>query len=640
MSEFEVSREEMLRAAFLEPCKTKEHLHRWIKTYLGLDLPTDIICDDDVRTDPTNSSPMNLVWEIYEKGMDGRDPNFHTILAYAARDSYKTICCSVLEVLAMFHMRRDVGHLAAVESQAQKCAQYVESYLKRPILKDFVSSNNKRTLEVTWYETHDRKAFYSYEQYKELRREGAPFLNELVRRTYYIQILVATMTGTNSLHVPFLVLDELDLAPPKPYKEAQMIPSMGHEGQLPIVFLTSSRKSSFGLVQKEIDNASETGLLIRHWNYIDVSEACPPERHLPDKPKLPIYYSENILKAIPESEWELFTDKEKGNWHVDEGYAGCLENCKLFAMCRGRLATKQTSKSKLLKDLHFVTAQFKRMAKSLDEAKAQLMCWKPSSVGLIYPHLNKAVHMLSAAKIAEQITGEPYPETFGKVELIQLFKSLEATFVAGMDFGFTHNFAVVVGAIVGVTLYIFHAFSVSGFELGERLELCKSQLLPYQCEIFADPAYPSDIKSFRKAGYDMRSFDKDVMLGINAVRSKIMPTLGERPEIFFLADDPGVELVFHHCMRYHWMVDANGIPTDVPDETDDDEPDALRYLCQVKFGKFLGKTPKPPKMIPGAKPPVNPNAKWMQETIQSYVGKEKQSDTPVTVRKGKFFFGA
>ncbi len=630
------SRDQMLRAAFFVPCTSKEALKRWIKTYLRLDLPDKIVCGDDTRTDPSNSSPMDLIWEIYEKMIDGKDPNFQRILAYAARDSYKTVACSVLESLAMFHARRSVGHLAAIEAQAQKCAEYIGNYLKLPILRDFVSSNNKRTLEVTWYETTDRKQFFTPAEYKQHDNDDMPWLTKLNRKTYYVQILVATMTGTNSLHVPFLVLDELDLAPPKPYKEAMMIPSMGEEGQLPIVFMTSSRKFSIGLVQKEIDSAKETGLHIRHWNYIDVSAKCPTDRHEPHKPRLPLYYSENTLQTIRKDDYELLDDKAKEDWHLGEGYAGCITNCSLFAVCRGRLATKQTSTSNLLKNLHLVTQQFKTLAKDVDIAKAQLMCWKPSSIGLIYPHLNRPTHMKSAQQMAEMISGDQWPETFGKSDLINLLRSVGATFVCGMDFGYTHNFAVVVGAIVGVTLYIIHAFSVSGFELGEKLKLCDTQLKPYHAVIYADPAYPSDIKSFRKAGYIMPSFTKEVQLGINATRSKIMPTLGARPEIFFLKDEPGIELLFTRLSRYHWKMDAAELPTDEPDDHEDDECDALRYLCQNQFGKLLGRTPPPPKMMQDTIQ-HNPNAQWMKETINGLVG--PGSSESVTVRKGKFFFG-
>lgn len=631
------SKSEMLRSAFFGVCKSKEHLNRWIKTYLKISLPDVIVCDDDVRTDPSNSSPMDLVWEIYEKMIDGRDPNFQRILAYAARDSYKTVSCSIIEILAMFHARRSVGHLAAIEAQAQKCAEYVANYLKLPIFRDFVSSNNKRTLEVTWFETKDRKQFFTPAEFKAMRNDGAEWIDRLNRKTYSITILVATMTGTNSLHVPLLVLDELDLAPPKPYKEAMMIPSMGEEGQLPIVFMTSSRKFSIGLVQKEIDSAKETGLLIRHWNYIDVSQKCPTERHQPEKPRLKLFYSEDTLQTVKQDDYNLLSDKDKEKWFEAEGYHGCYNSCSLFAVCRGRLATKQTSKSKLLKDLHLVTQQFKTFASDLDIAKAQLMCWKPTSAGLIYPHLNRANHVKEAYQLAELITGDTYPETLSKSELIQILRSVGATFVAGMDFGYTHNFAVCVGAIVGVTLYIIHAFSVSGFELGEKLKLCDSQLKPYHAEIYADPAYPSDIKSFRKAGYIMPNFTKEVLLGINSVRSKIMPTLGARPEMYFLKDDPGVELLYLRLSRYHWRLDAAEMPTAEPNDTDDDECDALRYLCQNKFGKLLGRTPAAP-VLPKDPERINPNAQWMKETVQGLVGASSGNDA-VSVRKGRFFFG-
>jgi hypothetical protein len=635
------SNHEELMQAFWAPCTSKEHLAAWIRTFIGVDLPDGIVCDDEIHAEPSNSSPMDFIWEVYSKAMDGTDWDFERVLAYAARDSYKTLSFSILEILAIFHMRRSVAHMAAQEDQAQKCAQYVDGFLSKPIFRDYVSGNNKRTLEVCWYETADRKVIYSWRAFAALAKRGDLKERDFTRKSYYIKIIVATMRGANSEHVPMLCLDELDLAPEKPYKEALSIPCPTEDGKPPIVLMTSTRKFGFGLVQKEIDEAAETGLQIRHWNLIDVTKPCPPERHLPEEPRINLYYNTDSLRVITEDDHGLLSPEEQDRWYRSEAYSGCLKNCKLFASCRGRLATKQTSKAKQLKDVRDVSNVFKRRAKDPEYAKAQLLCWKPGSVGLIYPLLSPDTHFKTAAQMAEMISGDPHPDDTTKAQLVDVMRAAGVKFFAGMDFGYTHAFAVVLAAMWGQTLYIFEVISVTEFELGQKLELCKRLILPFEPIIYADPAYPSDIKSFRRAGFRMNDFKKDVLEGISAVRAKIMPTINGTPEMYFLAGDPGVELLFNNLRQYHWMLDQAGKPTDEPDEDNDDEPDALRYLCQNLFGKKIYKRANRPDT---SAPPIDvtaiaaeTNKKIMEDHIKLLSGRS-QTTTGVTYKKGNKFF--
>ncbi|MDE2425725.1 MAG: hypothetical protein KGO96_07445 [Elusimicrobia bacterium] len=69
------------------PCQTKEHLKNWVKVFLNIDLP-------DCTVDPSsNSNPLDLMWEIYSKALEGKDELFTQILAYASRDSRKNCFC-------------------------------------------------------------------------------------------------------------------------------------------------------------------------------------------------------------------------------------------------------------------------------------------------------------------------------------------------------------------------------------------------------------------------------------------------------------------------------------------------------------------------------------------------------------------
>ncbi len=73
------------RAILFVKCATKEHLHQWIKVFLGLDMPNYIVRhDDDIN--PSNSCPMDLIWELYSKMQDGKDKDFTQVLGYANRD--------------------------------------------------------------------------------------------------------------------------------------------------------------------------------------------------------------------------------------------------------------------------------------------------------------------------------------------------------------------------------------------------------------------------------------------------------------------------------------------------------------------------------------------------------------------------
>lgn len=1132
----DLEREKILRKALFIPCETKEHLHRWIKIFLGIDVPNAIVCDDDERNPPSNSSPMDLIWEMYSKARSGEDSGFTQVLGFAARDSFKTLSSAIMETLCLFHLNRNVGHMAALEAQARNCQRYILGYLKRPILREFVTADNKRLIEVTRYQHTKTKDVISPIQFNSLPLSEKGDYEEFVN---WMKIVMATVEDCNGLHVPFFTCvdensdilvknysnknkrdrvsakargiynrlfgvyptkglefesfitkpkqkievlsfnenngilefkeitkasrtfqerfelelssgkkiiatsnhlvktpegykkiadlkigdsvlgtgrskslntvsieskntcqlvnrstlkkveilnkkslgkgwvvdftvkdnhnffvngvlvhncDELDLADPAAFEESKMIPCMTEDGKMPITFLTSTRKYSFGLVQKEIDNAQNSGMHVRHWNIIDVTKTCPPSRHLPKEPKIPIYYSEQKLRSISEADWKILSEKEREQYDVKIGYKGCLDNCRLFAQCKGRLTSKQTSDSPLLKPIEMVQALFQKV--STDHAKAQLLCfakdtdillsdgsvkkisdifigdsvithkgnsrkvteifqrpfsgylksivhnpwkltketlvtsehpyfingvefkevgkikkssikkeiripedfislpssyeenkiqyikytdfvnrdvkiendrvtiknktsssrsiplnikideefgwilgfflaegnfrkrtfsintepyyqaivfnshikeneyhekirlffkklglstaevrpknkncliqvingatiaelfyelcgeysyakkinskifnfnkdflsgilngfwcgdgsktvnsqyelvsvnktlitqlftiasrfglnprvkiknkvmdrrdvyllyfdnkshkykinrtkykfdnfynqaridniqevfyegdvfnieveddhsyiangaavhncWKPSSEGLVYPFFSREKHLITPSQMAQKAFGEEYPPSLSKSELIYLFKEAGAQFYSGLDWGFTHNFAVMTAALLGHTLYVIDIISARGLELHQKIALCKEKIMPLQSTIYPDSAYPSDILSFRKAGFKMVKFQKDVQAGVEGVRLRLNPGDGAMPSIYFIKDDPGCEDLASKILQYHWKVDPQGNLTDDLDKTvDDDILDSMRYLCQ------------------------------------------------------------
>lgn len=567
------------KTAFV-PRKTKADLALWIAEYLGLEFP-DVMVDPDSTT-----TPMEYIWTVYNKALNNLEPERSRILAYASRDSFKTLGTAVIEFLMIVHLNRDVGHMAAIEKQARQATGYVEKFFNRPYFRPFVVGSNQRSKEFVRYEHKDTGESIPQKQWEALTP------TEQSRYTRYgakLDIVICTMAGANGLHVPFFVVDEVDLASPDAYEEAKMIPT-SDENRSAITALTSTRKFAFGLVQDEIDKAPKTGLKILHWNILDIAKQCPASRHRPDLPKVPVYVDKGALRLYKEEEFQLMSSDQQEKCTPSMAFNGCLTNCSLYPMCGGRLATvQQPPKFKqavnLQKPIEHLIAQFAAVSEPV--ANAQLLCRKPSQIGLIYPFLDRDVHVKKPYEIAEMVTGLPHPPTMAKEDLVALLKARETTrFVGGMDFGYTHNFVEVTAAVDGNRAFVLDCLSMPQILTNQQIELCQSKTSHYKAKIYADPENPQTIKEFRDAGFNMPKWTKgpgSVNAGIEVVRWMIRPLIGE-PLLYFL-EDPGVDHLVLRMSQYHWKVDAAGRPTDIPDDKDDDECDAIRYILLNEFSK-------------------------------------------------------
>jgi hypothetical protein len=369
------------------------------------------------------------------------------------------------------------------------------------------------------------------------------------------------------------------------YEEAKNIPEP-RNGKQPITFLISTRKYAFGMVQREIDEAHKTGLQIRHWNAIDMAQACTPDRHMPELPKLPVYRCEDTLTAIDEETWLNLSGPEQAKYVKEETFQGCLKNCKIYAACKGRLATHQTCKSTMLKPISHLTSQLR--VNSLELRKAQILCLKPASTGLIYGSLIREKHLIYPAKVYEFITGEECNnKKMTKAELLALALQKDCPFYAGMDFGYSHNFAVVCGFVFGSRMFVTHSIAMPELEPHQQVDICRP-LQRFSPTFFPDMENPQMIKVFSKAGFRMRNWQKgkgSVLGGIDIMRMKVNPGGDREPELFFVRDedDPSLEYLFDMLQRYHWKIGADGQPSDVPDDADDDSCDACRYLIMNVF---------------------------------------------------------
>src|SRR6185312_11278551 len=515
------------RRVLFTPLRTKEALHNWIKVFLDIDLPDQVIADEGPN--PSNCSPMDMVWRIYEACLTNKTGEMSRVMAYASRDSFKTLAASILEVLAVLHLDRDVGHMAAIESQALNAQAYVKAFFDREYLRDFKTGDAKEKTDIVRY--YDASTGISLPE-KEWLALGHGDQVRYRRIYHYIKLVICTMRGANSLHVPFLVVDEVDVVQdPKAYKQSRFIPS-NRDGKEPITLLTSTRKTGTGLVQAEIDDAEKTGLTVWHWNILDVTETCPTTRHRPDLPKLPIYRSDDTLLSLSEEKWKNLPDDEQKKYTRDENcFNGCLNNCKLYSVCRGKLATKQKRSAEETKTLRTITNTQNRFVENATDEnllKAEMLCWRPSTENLIYSRLNAEIHKLTPGQIATKILGEDVGPNYTKQQLYALCVQRDMQFYCGMDWGYTHNFVVVVAVRDGARMFVLDCWSMGELDDAQKIDFCTRRIKHLKPICFADPEAPQTIKQFKRAGFTMRDWQKgkgSVQGGIEAVRMKLWPVM-------------------------------------------------------------------------------------------------------------------
>ena len=588
------AQEEHLRRLLFSPCKTREECHQWVEFFLDLDLPGCIV------DEASNCTPLDMVWECYSHQVHGpENEDVSRILYYSCREGGKSLDESVIEVMLLFHARNNIFHLAAIREQSATVQGYIKKFLSRPLLRPFVGGDSRAITGLFFYVPVDGVGFYlSDAEWRTLPPEEQ---EKYLAVNNNVEVLVATIQSCNSKH-GMLVLDEIDVMlgdeSRAAYRQSKFIPSESYaangERRLPLTVLTSTRKTAFGLVQDEINESARTGLVIRHWNILDVTQACPTTRHQPEKEKVTIYSSDELLATKTTEEYLKLPAIEQSKYEKHENcHNGCLNRCKLFFACKGRLATKQTCTSPFLKSITHVQNQFRNS--TIEMAQAELQCLHPSTTGLVYPRFAPEKHVIKPAEAYKKIMGE-YPPNLNmtKAELVSFVKTRDVPWYGGMDFGYSHNFAYVQGFKDVSKLFVTHALAMPELETDQKLEA----MAPYKGDfpaIYPDPEDPGTIRILKNKGYRMIKWTKgrgSVVGGIATVQMKLTPPLGAEPELYFvhdILDDPGMDILLKHLQEHHWKLDAGHKPTDLISDDNKDLPDALRYMVMGVF-PYKGRT--------------------------------------------------
>lgn len=545
-----------------QPLSSVEEVRDWIKLYLDLEIPIEI-------TDPdSTSSPLDAIWQIYKVFKENSGDVTPGAILMSCREGMKTVSVSMLEILLLLHFQLDIAHAAATEAQSNVGIQYIEGFMLRiaPLLAARGWENltqNKRTIK---YKTPEKK-------------------------TPYIKVLICTPKGMNSLHANVLFLDELDLADPSALKEAKNIVGYS-KGIYGMTVYLSTRKYAFGNMNAALDKAPDMHYKVLQWNILDVTERCPDSRHLPNEPKADRYVAKNLpLLQLNKEQYDALPPTEQSKFDLlKNAHAGCAK-CPLLPICKMRLASKPlTATGGFYKPIQAVIQKFRE--NDPDTAEAQLMCWKPGSEGLVFPRFKKEENPKEPDKTNIMSVADAYYTFTGKrnshiSEEVFLKTLLDAgiEIYTGVDWGFTHDAVVVIAAkLADGQIWILDCFSSPGLEFSDMLETgikMRDRYRPHKW--FADPAYPSHLKSFNKNGMKCPNFTKDIAAGVEAVRSKIVNSTGKR--LFKVIKTPTTEKLIKAMATHKFLLDGAGNPTAKPDDEAQvaDICDALRYLGQNLF---------------------------------------------------------
>lgn len=562
----------VLAKAFLSLFQSPQQMRDWILTFLDIDIPFGHVDPD------SNSSPLEAMFAAYVTYRDDLSAKIPGYIWLSSRDSGKTLCGSILNVILMIHFKAKISHLAATRKQSEKSLEYCNQSIRK--LRPYIEMSGRQVITES--------------------KSKIQVLNE-DETISYIDVIVANLAGGNSAHDPVVSFDEIDTLSPQGligYKEAQLIPTR-YKGKGPLTIKFSTRKFAFGIFEKEIQNHDATGEQLIRWNIIDVTEKCSNERHKPELPKVKRYIGKNLpLRNLSPKQYEDLSEEQKPQYEPIEAYAGCGD-CPLLAVCRTRLAHRPTGDvGGLYKTVDFTIREFKVLNQDPDMAEAQLMCWKPSRTGLIYGRFDITEgtgNVLTLKQAYERYTGGRAPEGLTLKDLVQLMRANGIKFYAGVDWGFRHAFAITVSAVVGSEWWFIDNYSVPGLEYEDMVKLAESVRDTYRpVKWFADTAQPMFIKGFNRRRMPCQKFDKDVQGGIECTRGQIVNAMGTR-RLMVIKHDRNEWLIKGFQMHHYKLDSAGAVTSDPDDEEYADTMDSVRYKAQNLFGsKSKGIVSPPP----------------------------------------------
>lgn len=221
-----------LLAVFLaNGIQTEDHLHFFIRIYLGYQVPREHYC-------PEHVSPFSFIADQFFERVK-------TVFGFANRNGGKTLEVAMLNILdALFKPGIEVVSAGAIKDQADKGYDYVIRMLvNNPLLGRYVVSS--------------------------LRSQTA-FVNGSV-----LELTTGTFHGLNSKHPTKTRIDEIELMHPILLQEGLQMSISSSDGRWKAGdTLTSTRKFAAGTVQRLLNEAKQKNIAIYSWCIFEILQRC------------------------------------------------------------------------------------------------------------------------------------------------------------------------------------------------------------------------------------------------------------------------------------------------------------------------------------------------------------------------------
>jgi len=546
----------------LTPCKNKDQLKAWIKYFLNLSLP------DCTVSRYSDTNPLQVIWEVYDICVNKNNPEkIQELLYVAGRGSGKTLGMAIAELMVLLHDQRDVVHVGAIQNQADRCYAYQKNFLYNRKLKPLVMPSDI---------PEDKRIAEKLNMSKSSFNIGGEKIT--------LEVLPCTLKATNGPHVPLVVVDEIDTVSGegvKAFKEISgMLDSKGNKKALRVGI--STRKSRYGLMNKQIENADSEGRTVRKWTAFEFSERCGDERS--GTKKIDLWVNQERMETLTKEEFNKKEPQKQKDYVQYDAYENCAK-CPLFPICLTD-AKKQTSTSNMLKPLDEMIQKVR--SEGADWALAQLMNLKPSVEGIIFREFEERLHVKNWNQVWEILTGMQFPGDCTHDMFVKKCHEMGLACYAGVDWGWSNPNTVVYFFVdKRENIYVVRCDGMTYISQPGWIHHLKTKYHHmYRTQLYVpDAADQGAIQEMKKSGLPVANqMDKgQINTGVQIIKKWLKVPGGADPKIFF-AKETCAPLI-QEMNLYHYKLDAAGLVTDIPDDGNDHWIDALRYPLTLLFGK-------------------------------------------------------
>lgn len=308
--------------------------------------------------------------------------------------SHNTLGVAIAELMVMLHDQRDVVHVGAILTQAKRCYDYQMGFMLNDKLKPLLSEDIRSGDKILEKLNMEKSLFNLIDR----------FSKNLIKVS--LEVLPCTLKAVNGPHVPLVVVDEIDTVSGeglRAFKDIEgMLDSKGKRQGLRVGI--STRKSRYGLMNKQIEEAEAAGRTVKYWTALEFTQRCPDERSGLDKTVG--YVLQEDMEVITEDEFLKKAQHKQGEYFRNEFPGSKCLKCPIAALCLGD-AKNQKSTSSMLKPISDPIK--KAMSNGADWAISQLFNLKPSVEGIIYKEFDERKHVQTWNEMWLTLTGKEYP---------------------------------------------------------------------------------------------------------------------------------------------------------------------------------------------------------------------------------------